>query len=58
MRERAAKIGARFAVWSRLNSGTEIELRIRAAVAYRSLPKSFWRRWLPGAVALSKESGD
>jgi len=58
MRERARKIGAHFAVWSRLNSGTEIELRVRAAVAYRSLPKSFWRRWLPGAVAQSKESCD
>jgi len=58
MRERAAKIGAHFAVWSRLNSGTEIELRIRAAVAYRSMPKSFWRRWLPGAVAQNKESYD
>jgi signal transduction histidine kinase len=58
MRARAGRIGAHFAVWSRLNSGTEIELRIRAAVAYRSMPKSFWRRWLPGAVAQNKESYD
>jgi signal transduction histidine kinase/ligand-binding sensor domain-containing protein len=58
MRERASKIGAHFAVWSRLNSGTEVELRVRAAVAYRSMPKSLWRRWLPGAVARNEQSYD
>lgn len=34
MRERAENIGARFKVWSRVNSGTEIELVIPGHVAY------------------------
>jgi signal transduction histidine kinase/ligand-binding sensor domain-containing protein len=34
MRERALKIGAQLSVWSRENSGTEIEVRIPRSVAY------------------------
>jgi signal transduction histidine kinase/ligand-binding sensor domain-containing protein len=34
MRERALKIGAQLSVWSRENSGTEIEVRIPSSVAY------------------------
>jgi signal transduction histidine kinase/ligand-binding sensor domain-containing protein len=37
MRERAGRIGAQLDVWSRPGSGTEIELRIPAATAYRSV---------------------
>ena len=37
MRERANRIGAQFELWSRLGSGTEIELRIPASTAYRAL---------------------
>ena len=35
MRERAKLIGGRLDVWSKLDSGTEIELHIPAAIAYR-----------------------
>ena len=36
MRERAQKIGAQLAIWSRHRAGTEVELRIPAAVAYKA----------------------
>ncbi len=36
MRERAQKIGAELAIWSRHRAGTEVELRIPAAVAYKA----------------------
>jgi signal transduction histidine kinase len=36
MRERADRIGARLELWSRPGSGTEIELTVPAATAYRS----------------------
>jgi signal transduction histidine kinase len=52
MRERAARMGGRFYIWSRQGSGTEIELTIPGARAYRSAP--LLRRWvqsfLPGRV--------
>jgi signal transduction histidine kinase len=35
MQERAQKIGANFEVWSRPGAGTEVELRVPAAIAYR-----------------------
>jgi ligand-binding sensor domain-containing protein/signal transduction histidine kinase len=35
MRERAKLIGGRLELWSKLDSGTEIELNIPAAIAYR-----------------------
>ena len=44
MRERAHKIGAKIAMWSRPEAGTEVELRIPSAVAYRSNKRnSLWR---------------
>jgi hypothetical protein len=39
MRERAKKIGIRLDIWSREGAGTELELRIPAAVAYQSKGK-------------------
>jgi ligand-binding sensor domain-containing protein len=36
MRERAKKIGAKLELWSRPGSGTEVELTVPAAMAYRS----------------------
>jgi ligand-binding sensor domain-containing protein len=36
MRERAHKIGAQFEAWSRPGAGTEVELRVPGAMAYRS----------------------
>lgn len=37
MRERSQKIGAHIDIWSRKGAGTEIELRVPATVAYRSV---------------------
>jgi signal transduction histidine kinase len=34
MRERAKLVGGRLEIWSELDSGTEIELRIPASIAY------------------------
>ena len=34
MRERAETVGGRLEIWSRLDSGTEVELSIPAAIAY------------------------
>jgi signal transduction histidine kinase/ligand-binding sensor domain-containing protein len=46
MRERAEKIGARLAIWSRPKAGTEIELEVPAAIAYRGTErKSGWLSW-------------
>lgn len=45
MRERANRIGGQLGLWSRPGAGTEIELMVPAATAYRSLParpKSSW----------------
>jgi signal transduction histidine kinase len=38
MRERAHQIGARLEIWSGENAGTEIEISIPAALAYRAAP--------------------
>jgi ligand-binding sensor domain-containing protein/signal transduction histidine kinase len=40
MRERSESIGGRLKVWSERNAGTEIELRISAAIAYTQSPIS------------------
>jgi ligand-binding sensor domain-containing protein/signal transduction histidine kinase len=45
MLERAQKIGARLAIWSLPQAGTEIELDVPAAIAYRQ-KESKGRRWL------------
>jgi signal transduction histidine kinase len=37
MRERALRIGARFEIWSRPGAGTEVELTVPAATAYRDV---------------------
>jgi signal transduction histidine kinase/ligand-binding sensor domain-containing protein len=44
MRERADRIRARFYIWSRAGSGTEIELTVPARIAFteRSRPNSSW----------------
>ncbi len=39
MRERAEKMGARLHVWSRLASGTEVELSVPSHVAFTSAPR-------------------
>ncbi len=45
MRERAKLLGGKLAVWSELNSGTELELRIPASRAYETSPARR-RSWL------------
>ncbi len=39
MRERARQIGAEYTIWSGVGTGTEIELSIPGAIAYRTLPR-------------------
>jgi len=40
MKERAEQIGARFSIFSRTGAGTEIEVKVPSAVAYRSVRRS------------------
>lgn len=42
MRERAALIGGKLDLWSELGAGTELELRVPAAVAYATAPRRSW----------------
>jgi signal transduction histidine kinase/ligand-binding sensor domain-containing protein len=42
MRERANAIGGELAVWSELQAGTEVELRLPANAAYARVRKRFW----------------
>jgi signal transduction histidine kinase len=49
MRERAKKIRARLGIWSKPGAGTEVELRVPAAIAYRkserrSRRRPWWRK--------------
>jgi hypothetical protein len=44
MRERAKLIGGKLTVWSELDSGTEVELSIPAALAYAMTPTSLCSR--------------
>ncbi len=48
MRERATIMGAKLTVWSELDAGTEVELRVPAAVAYATARR---RSWLWGKLA-------
>jgi signal transduction histidine kinase len=45
MRERARQIGAECTIWSGVGTGTEIELSIPGAIAYRTLPRRGFQ-WL------------
>jgi signal transduction histidine kinase/ligand-binding sensor domain-containing protein len=47
MRERAKLMGGKLAVWSEVDSGTEVELRIPASRAYE-MPPARRRWWLAG----------
>ena len=47
LRERAALIGGKLDVWSEVDSGTEVELRVPASTAYATAPRpSWWSRKL------------
>jgi len=47
MHERAKLVGAHLDVWSKLDSGTEVELSIPASIAYATSPVPR-RSWLSG----------
>jgi signal transduction histidine kinase len=51
MRERA--MGAKLTVWSEVNASTEVELRVPAGVAYKTVRRTFWlsRRFAPRHTA-------
>jgi len=42
MRERATIMGAKLTVWSEVHAGTELELRVPAAIAYATARKRSW----------------
>jgi signal transduction histidine kinase len=44
MRERAKKIRARLNIWSKVGAGTEVEIRVPAAIAYRQFARAARRR--------------
>jgi signal transduction histidine kinase len=44
MRERALRIGARLDLWGSAGSGTEVELRVPASVAYLAQSRRSWRQ--------------
>jgi signal transduction histidine kinase len=51
MRERATGIGGHVDVWTRPGAGTEINLRVPAASAYRQPTKRRWLEWLTTGTA-------
>jgi signal transduction histidine kinase/ligand-binding sensor domain-containing protein len=42
MRERATLIGGKLVVWSEVDAGTEVELRVPASTAYATVRRSSW----------------
>jgi len=42
MGERATLIGGKLAIWSEVDAGTEVELRVPASIAYASARRSSW----------------
>jgi len=47
MRERAEKIGGRLHVLSGVDAGTEIELSVPGALAYKNASAGQFWKWLP-----------
>ena len=54
MRERAQKIGAQLELWSRPEAGTEVELNVPAATAYRDFPTKRWTSWFRRAPGTAR----
>ena len=52
MRERAKLMGAKLTVWSEVDAGTEVELRIPASIAYTTGRKPSW--WSQAFTAKAK----
>jgi signal transduction histidine kinase len=42
MRERGKLIGGKLVIWSEVDAGTEVELRIPASAAYATASKGSW----------------
>jgi signal transduction histidine kinase len=42
MRERATVMGGKLVVWSEVNAGTELELRVPASTAYATARRRSW----------------
>ena len=42
MRERAKLIGGKLTIWSEVDAGTEVELRIPAGIAYTTAQRGSW----------------
>jgi len=55
MRERAERIGAKFAVLSRAGAGTEVELSVPGKVAFETVPSQAW--WKRLTAVTSKDRG-
>jgi signal transduction histidine kinase len=53
MRERTRRIGGQLKVWSGRESGTEVELMVPAATAYKSRPNGAKTFWFRGRSALN-----
>jgi len=45
MRERATLIGGKLTIWSEVDAGTEVELRVPASIAYATARKTSLVRW-------------
>ena len=59
MRERAELVGGKLAVWSELESGSEVELSIPASRAYINSPRRLWEfRKLPKKETDRNEKGN
>ena len=58
MPERAALIGGKLAVWSKVGAGTEVELRIPASAVYATAPKRSWWSRPSGTGVSAHERGD
>jgi len=56
MKERARRIGAAFDIWTGAGVGTEVSLRVPAAVAYREPPPRSYRWWRPSSIGRSSTS--
>jgi signal transduction histidine kinase len=43
MRERATLVGGKLTIWSEVDAGTEVEVRLPGEVAYLTPRRPFWR---------------
>ncbi len=55
MRERAQRIGAQLELWSRQDTGTEIQLTVPGASAYRKGEAKSWSNWLRDLRSQNRE---